>query len=978
MMKKIILLFFLVLTFAAANGQVRGKILDGGNNEPLLGATVQVKGTLRGTMVDVNGAFMIDASVGDVLEFSFVGYKSVEHVVTGPEEITITLFPDETVLDEVVVVGYGVQKRSDVTGSVASVSSRMLESRPEPNIIQSLQGAVAGLSISQTGSNAEGSNTITRIRGSKSITASNFPLVILDGIPFSGSWAEINPNDIESIEILKDASSAAIYGARGANGVILIQTKRARAGEKIVVSYDASLTTYKAINIPKMMDGPTFYERKAEAGLSFSFTEQESFDNGEWTDWVDIALRRGLNHLHNLSIRGSGEKSRYYISGSFADNRGIAVNDQFRRTTLRINFEHDAGKYFTIGTSTQFGYYDRSGKEADFSEAYQLNPLGQAYTETGELRLQTWEDNNYAKNPLSSLNEIDNDYKNSLITNNYLLVRLPIDGLSYKLNTGYTFDTYTVQNYQGRNTYEGALANGILNISNRFDIEWIVENILSYNKNFGKHTLFLTALYSAQMNRIERNSIEASDFPNDVMTFYQPDKGGLLQASASQSRSGHLSQMGRVNYSYDSRYLFTATMRRDGYSAFGDDRKYGLFPSVAVGWNIMNESFFRDAGLDEKINNLKLRLSWGKNGNEAISPYASLPVLRSIDYLTDNYAPAFGFYPSQLGSPLLGWETTTSINAGVDYGFLKNRIRGSLEYYRSNTFDLLLSKTIPSINGTSTIIENIGSTESTGIEFQISSVNMSKSIFGWATDFNIVRDNTVLADVGLYGEDGVPIDDIASLWFIGYPVSVNYDYEFDGIYQEGEVPPDAPFNSQPGFIRYKDQDEDGNITPEEDLVIIGSREPAFTAGMNNRFTFGNFTLSVFLNAKVGETRSNWLLGVHTLSFRRNQYDKEFWSPDNPINTYPANIPDGQVNPARMSFYQRTDFLRVQDINLNYRVPQDVVGRVGLQNLEVYANVKNLLTFTNWVGLDPEFVTSGVRQRAIPQTRQFLFGFRTRF
>ena len=977
-MKRTIVIFFLLISFTLVKGQVRGKVMDGESNKPFIGVAVQVKGTLKGTYTDESGAFRIDAAKGEILKFSFIGYRTIEQAVRDTGELLITLYPDETILDEVVVVGYGVQKRSDVTGAVASINTKTLQERAEPNLIKSLQGAIAGLTVDIIGSNAEGSNTLTRIRGSNSITASNFPLVILDGIPYNGSWSEINPNDIESIEVLKDASSSAIYGARGANGVILIQTKKVRSGEKFTVSYDASITSYKAINIPKMMDGPTFYERKAEAGMVFSLTEQQSHDAGEWTDWVKIALRNGFNHQHNLTLRGAGSTSRYFISGNLTNNRGIALNDNFRRTSLRINFEQDAGKYIVFGTNTTYGFFDRSGKEANFSDAYQLNPLGKPYTETGEIRLQTWEDNSYARNPLSSLNEINNDVKNSFITNNYLVVNFPVKGLSFKLNTGYTYDTYLVQNYQGRNTYEGAQANGMLDINNRSDVDWIVENILSYNRTFGPHNIFLTGLYSAQKTRTESSSITSSDFPNDVMTFYQPNKGNLLQATASQRQSSHISQMGRINYSYNSRYLLTATVRRDGFSAFGNDKKYGLFPSLALGWNIMNESFFQNAGLDQFINNLKLRLSWGRKGNEAITPYSTLPVLRSINDLTDDHTPAFGFYPSQLGNPLLGWETTTSANIGIDFGFLKNRIKGSVEYYQSNTSDLLLSRTIPSINGTSTILQNIGETRGNGIEFQISSNNITGIKFNWSTDFNIVHYNNTLVDVGLYDENGKPIDDIASLWFIGYPVNVNYDYVFDGIYQEGEVPPDAPFNSQPGFIRYKDLNKDGFITPEKDKKVIGSQIPAFTAGLNNTFTYGDLTMSVFLTGKVGETRSNWMLETHSLSYRRNQYDKNFWSPDNPINTYPANVPDGSVNPARMNFYQRTDFLRVQDINLSYRVPKGLINRLGIDKLDVYFNVKNLLTFTNWIGLDPEFVTSGTRQRAIPQTRQFVFGFRSGF
>jgi TonB-linked SusC/RagA family outer membrane protein len=830
-MKKLLLVLpaclILLMLMASSHGQaqVSGIVTDK-QGEPLIGVNVFETGTLSGTVTDLDGSFSLDAEMGSTLVFSYIGMKSKE-VVVESAFMRIEMEDEASSLDEVVVVGYGVQKRRDVTGAVVSIGEKTFENRPAPNIIQSLQGTVAGLSVSALGSNAEGSEFQTRIRGSNSITASNTPLIVLDGVPFGGRFSEISPNDIQSIEVLKDASSTAIYGSRGANGVILIQTKRGRKGEKVTINYDANMAVTQAINIPKMMDGPTFYQRKLEAGGDFTLTENEMFAEGGSTDWLDLILRNGFNQSHNLSLRGAGEQTRYYISGSYAKNDGIALNDQFQRATVRVNFEQDFGDFLTIGTNTQFGHFDRSGKEANFDDAFLMNPLGKPYTENGDLRLLVWEDPIYGRNPLSPLNEINNDIKNSLFTNNFVNVKLPIKGLSFRLNTGYTYETFSFQNYMGRNTFEGARDNGRLEINNRYDIDWLVENILSYNRDFGKHSIFITGLYSAQSTRSERSAIEATDFPNDVLTFYQPNKGSFLVATASQTQVNNLSQMGRINYSYASRYLLTATLRRDGFSAFGEDRKFGLFPSMAVGWNITEEAFFSASRLAETIDNLKLRASWGQNGNQAISAYSTLPVLRGYDYLNDDFSPLFGFFPSRLASPFLGWETTTSTNLGLDFSLFDYRLTGSVDVYRSSTFDLLLERSIPAINGTSSIIENIGETRGYGIEFQVSSVNVRKQKFSWSTDFNFVSDRSEIINVGLFDEAGNPIDDVASTWFIGNPVSVNFDYVFDGIYQEGEVPPDAPFNSQPGYVRYKDVNGDGLITPD-DRTIIGSRIPAFT------------------------------------------------------------------------------------------------------------------------------------------------------
>ncbi|MDD2594189.1 MAG: TonB-dependent receptor [Bacteroidales bacterium] len=977
MKKRIVTLMSLLIlcTMSAFAQTVTGTVLDGANNkEPMIGVAVVVKGTNVGVETDINGQFTLPAKKGDVLVFTFIGYKTYESVINDFAPLSVTLSEDTTFLEEVVVVGYGVQKKSDVTGAVASFNKDALEERPAPNLISVLQGSVPGLKVELYGSNAEGSNNSTVIRGSNSINASNSPLIILDGSPYYFSWSELNPDDIESIEVLKDASSAAIYGSRGANGVIIITTKKGNS-DKVKINYHGYMTVLDAYSLPEMMDGDTFYYYKNEAVGDFTITERNSFLSKNYTDWVGLALRTGFNHNHTLSISGKTETNNYFVSLNATDNSGIAIGDEFGKYSGRINFEQQIGKWVKFGTTTQINYIDRSGHSVDFQSAYYMNPLAQAYDSQGNLRLQTWEATTDVTNPLCSLNDIDSDLRRSLLTNNYLEVKFPIKGLTYKLNTNLSFDSRSQKTYYGKNTWTGAKNNGLLDIYNSYSSKWLIENILSYTKEFGKHSIFLTAMYSAQHETKETNSMEGTGFGNDVLTYWQPDKATSLTADASEVTENHVSQMFRANYSYDSRYLFTFTIRNDGYSGFGEDRKYGQFPSVALGWNMVKESFIKNTAFADLFNQFKVRLSWGINGNEAIDAYSTLPKLSTRNYLSDNYTPEFGYYPTKLESPLLGWEKTQSVNFGIDYALLKDRITGTLDIYDSRTTDLLLTKTIPSINGASSIWENIGSTHSYGIEFAINSVNISTKDFTWNTNFMIAANRTRLVDVGLYDEAGNPIDDVASGYFIGWPTNCYYDYVFDGIYQIGETDAMTPLNSKPGYVRYKDLNGDGDITPEHDQMVVGSREPKFDASITNTFRYKNVSLSIYATGRYGSITPNYLLNSHTEGYRINLFHRAFWTETYPNNVYPSNTKDASSNPKRVQFYRNADFIKIKDITLSYRLPEKTVKMLNLSKLEVYANVKNLYTFTNWVGLDPEFVGSSGRQRNIPQTRQYTIGLK---
>ncbi|MFB9057370.1 SusC/RagA family TonB-linked outer membrane protein [Mariniflexile ostreae] len=960
---------FMTLTGYAQNKNISGNV-TGEDGIPLPGVSILVKGTTTGTMSDFDGNYSLKAKPNAIVVFSYVGMESQEVLVGSKTTINIALKSSQIGLDEVIVVGYGTQKKSDVTGSVVSVSTETLESRPRTSLEQMLQGTMAGMNISVNASNAEGSSNSMLIRGQNSISASNGPLVILDGVPYAGNLSEINPKDVGSLEVLKDASAAAIYGSRGANGVILITSKKGKEGQ-MKVNYSVSTTFNQPVNIPRLMDGKTFYEAKVDRGLSTSFVEDESYAAGVNTNWVDLATRTGQTLQHDLSFLGGSEKTKYYVSLSYLNSEGVSLGDDFKRYTLRLNLDHKLLPWITYSTSTQYGYYDRSGNNASFSRAFSMNPLGVAFNEDGTQTLETWDDGVFVENPLSGLLYDNSDITRRFTSNNSILIEAPfVKGLSYKLNTGYDYRSRLVQTYRGRNTRAGLRVGGSLDLANEYDEDWLVENIISYKNTFGKHSIFLTGLYSAQSEWFENHDVSAEGFPNDVMTYYQANKASLIEPTAVYNKRTHLSQMFRANYVFDSRYLLTLTTRRDGYSAFGSDSKFGVFPSAALGWNISNENFLKNSNT---INNLKLRLSYGKSGNEAVGAYSTLPTLSSVDYVDDNDGTLFGFYPSRLGDPSLGWETTVSFNAGLDFGLFKNRVKGLIDVYSSKTTDLLLRKSISNVNGTGSITQNIGETSNKGIEFQISTVNVRNNNFQWKTDFNIAHYNTEIVNVGLTDAEGNYIDDVGNKWFIGQPINVNYDYVFDGIYQEDTAgTPQGDVDA--GDIRYLDVDGDGDIDPD-DKQVIGRRIPDFIAGLTNTFKYKNWSFSFFLNMVSGITQSNTLLYTQDNDLRENRYNVAFWTPENKSNTYPRNDRTASVNQRSMGFYRSTDFIRLQDVTLNYQFPSETLKKLKIENLELFANIKNLYTKTDWIGLDPEFSNSASQQTAVPQTTSFLLGLK---
>ncbi|WP_422082105.1 SusC/RagA family TonB-linked outer membrane protein [Ulvibacterium sp.] len=952
-----------------AQVQVTGEITDV-DGAPIPGATVIEKGTNNGVAADFDGNYSIAvSSYSSTLVFSSVGFAPKEELVGQRSRINIVLLEDSQRLDEVVVVGYGTQKKSDVTGAVASFSAADIEEQgPKINVLQSLQGSLAGLNVSQVSNNASQDDFNITIRGVNSITANNQPLIVLDGVPYSGGFNEIEQSDIQSIEVLKDASSSAIYGARGANGVILITTKKGKTG-KPQITYNGSYGIQELYNLPPIMSGEEYWEfaneRVGSDQVNSFPTLVENFNAGRSVDWVDLVTRSGQQHRHALKFSGGSDYVNYFLSAALTDVTGVAIGDDFQQVVARANISIKPLEWLEIGTNTQYTFQDNSGVPPDlsgnFTGAFFANPLTNAFDENGEIQLIPWPEEPLFGNPLANQNVIDDDIDRRLFSNNYVLIKLPfIDGLSYRLNTGYSIATRALGRFWGSNTIEGFRNQGQARTLNSEETDVLLENIIVYDKTFGKHNLNLTGLLSTQEIRREVRDVFSQRFPTEVLTYYQHDVAEVIVPNNTFSEQKFVSQMGRINYNFDSRYLLTGTIRRDGYSGFGQNNKFGTFFSGALGWNIHNEKFLEEI---ENINQLKLRLTYGENGNQAIDPFQTVSRLNERNYLGGSgNTTAPGYFPGTLATPGLTWETSKSLNAGIDFALFKNRISGSLDVYTTDTEDLLLERSISSVHGISNVTQNIGKTSNQGIEFLLNTININSEDFSWSTNFNIASNRNEIVD--LYG-DGT--DDINNGWFIGESIDVNFDFLFDGVWQVGEDNSLQP-DSQPGDVKIRDVNGDGVIDPD-DRTFIGQRNPKYIAGLTNSFRYKNLSLSFSLFTQQGVTRVNPLYDTDIvfLDARLNTIMLNRWSEDNPINSYPANR--NGTNPFDVRFYQDASFVRLRNITLAYDLPKDLLDKMGVSNLRIYANANNPFTFTDWEGLDPELVS----QRDVPINRTITLG-----
>ena len=966
----LVLVIFFGFTSLKAQKIITGKIYSS-EGQILSGATVNVTGSKLKTTSKEDGSYSITIpnGVSDILTFTYVGYINLSIDTKKDLFEKIILQRDESALNDVVVVGYGSQKKRDVTGAVVSLSKDRLAQLPNTNIAQALQGALPGIQINTNSGGAEGNDVSIVIRGRKSISASNGPLIVWDGIPYDGGISELNPNDIESIEVLKDASAAAIYGARGSNGVIIVTSKQGKKG-KLNITYDGSYGSQEITNKPELLTGTQFYDFKKNrlnAPNVISPAEQAIYDAGKFVDWYSLATQKGSRSQHSISVAGGSDKVSFYFGGTFLDVDGVAVNDRFKRYSLRPNLDIKVTPWLTIASSTQFSLQNRDGLPVEFQDSRNtggganfFNPLSAPYNADGSIALYAYADYPPSRNPLSSLLVKNNDNSYRVFTSNSVKIDMPfIIGLSYKLNTGVEYENTVRKTYSGRDVAAGFEAGGLATNYSSVTKNLTVENIVNYTREFGKHAINTTLLYSSQSNEFDRDQLNGQGFPNDVLTNYQMASATLLTPSAVYFKQNLLSQMGRLNYGFDGKYLLTLTARRDGFSGFGTTKKYGVFPSAAVAWNIHKESFFKNSAV---INNLKLRASYGVNGNQAVSAYSSLAGLSSAPYLTGSTVLP-GYVPNGLANEQLGWESTKSLSLGLDFGILKNRIQGSIDYYSAKTSDLLLNRAIPSVQGFTRILQNIGKTANTGIELGLTTINVQNKDFTWSTNLNLSKNNNKIVD--LYGDGR---DDVANSWFIGQPINVIFGLKNDGVFKsQQEVDASVQKTAKPGWVKVANMNKDTLINAN-DRTIIGNEDPNLIWGITNTFKYKRLSLLIFVHGVSGVTRRNPFEDDNVFTdTRRNTTLKDWWSVSNPNGSHFAN--DANANPLGVNFYENASFLRLKDLSISYELPMKGLSRLNINSCKFYLTGRNLITISEFYALDPELTN----QYGLPLQKEFVFG-----
>jgi TonB-linked SusC/RagA family outer membrane protein len=956
---------------------ITGRINSAEDESGLPGVNVIVKGTSLGTVTDVNGQYSIDVEQeGAVLVFSSVGFVTQEIIVGNRSVIDLTMLTDITALEEIVVVGYGTQEKSDLTGAVVRADIESFRESPNVNVAQSLQGSVPGLNIGQT--DAAGANPSISIRGATTINGNQDVLIVLDGIIYTGGLNDLNPNDIESVDVLKDPSSMAIFGAQAANGVILITTKSAGKSGKPVFNLTSSYTTQNPSNQLSVFDREGFIDKSFDVDWEISFEPPEytqlkpgwdygdivtdpelrnGYEQGYDYDWWDEATNPGFITAHNLSVQGRSGDVSYYMAGGYTKQKGYIINDEFERITTRINLENAIFDWFKIGAQTFGTFSDYSGDSPALGSLTVMTPLVRPYDENGEIILNPNGAN--ISNPFLNSAADDFDKRNSLFGNFYLDIDIPfIDGLNYRLNYGHN---YRWNRRYNSNVYDNGASGGATKTNNHA-YDWTLDNILNYKKVFADiHGLDVTLVAGRRERQYEQTLAEGINYNNLRLSYNDLSLAAIQNIYSSAWNESYLYQMARINYELNYKYLITATVRRDGFSGFAENEKNALFPSLGLGWILSEENFLEN----EWLNNLKLRASYGSNGN-LVDRYSSLARLSSFPAYVfgDGGTTEFGQQVTSLANPNLTWETTTGFNFGLDFSVMNSRLSGSIDYYTTITSDLLFRVSIPEITGFNQIISNVGEVANRGVELQLNSIVIQNNEFSWNLNFNISSNrNRIQSLIGLDADgDGQEDDLTASGLFIGESIQSIYDYESEGIIQLGD---DVPPGFFVGTHRIVDQTNDDFIDPN-DRVILGREEPAYQFGLLNEFNYKQFTFRFFINSiqggKDGYLGRNMLDGFGIGdNIRRNNMWREFdyWTPSNPDARYRRLDQSPGVD---YTYYGDRSFVRLQDVTLAYNFKSELVEKIGLNNAKLYVSGKNLVTLTNWEGWDPEtgdgFANSG--------------------
>lgn len=1017
--KSLKLLFLLCMVPLWAFGQsitVKGVVKDTAG-EPVIGASVVEKGTTNGIITDFDGNFELKVSSNAVLSITFVGYQSQEIPVNGKTSFNVTLKEDTELLDEVVVIGYGTARSSDVTGSISSMRGDKLREVPATNITYALQNRVAGVDMSQT-SSQPGATTQIRIRGTRSLTASNDPLIVLDGIPFAGNISDINPNDIKSMDILKDASSTAIYGSRGANGVILITTNKGIQESPAKFNYNGYVGLKTVFSEYPMMDGPTFAKMREYAGL-YSNSLDESNDVN--TDWQDLMYRNGYVTSHDISVNGGTKGGNYSFGLGYYQDQGVIPTQKYTRYSLRGSIEQKLGDILRVGLTTNSNYNITNGTQVGIYNVLTMTPIANPYNEDGSLKRSiTLPNDSYYTITRDVVENLDDSWVNdrtAIGTYNNFFAELScpwVEGLKYRMNLGLNYRSSKVGAFTG----EGVTSTTVdtpstASLQHEETVNWAVENLLTYDRTFNdKHRLNVVGMFSAEETTYSKSHIAARDIPAEYMQYYNLGQAaGTITVNPGNwnyQRYGLMSYMARAMYTYDNRYMFSATVRSDASSRLAKGHQWHTYPAVSVGWNIKEESFMDNV---KWLDQLKIRAGYGQTSNQAVNPYSTLGSLSTRPY---NFGPtgyATGYYVSSLPNAELGWEYSSTWNFGLDFTLFQGRLSGTLEYYIQKTNNLLQSVNLPGTTGVGSYMANVGKTQNKGIEFTINGTILD-NYNGWTWDasLNIYSNKNEITELASGAEK-----DEANWWFVGHPIDVIYDYEKLGLWNADD--PDAQYlqilepGGNLGMIKVKytgERNPDGSPTRAigaEDRQILDTN-PKFQGGFSTRVAYKGFDLNIIGAFKYGGILISTLHSssgyLNMLSGRRGNVDVDYWTEENTDAKYPK--PGGIMSSDNPKYgstlgYFDASYWKIRTITLGYTFDnqkQKWLRDLGVDNLRAYFTVQNPFVicspFHKETGLDPETnsyanenvaVASGPSRLLTvgtnsPSTRNYLFGISLTF
>lgn len=989
--------------------KVNGRIVDE-NGKPLSGVSVVVQGSKGGTATNESGDFELTIPDKALLLVSYVGYVSQTVKTDGQSIFNLVLVvdPNKSNLNEIVVIGYGTTKRKDFTGAVSSVKmeNSPLSLMPNLNALEALKGNVSGLNIGAV--NEAGGQPSVLIRGQRSISGNNDPLILLDGVIYLGSISDINPNDIASYDILKDAVSAAAYGSRSANGIIAITTKKGKAG-KPVINFKSDAGVQKWQNKPVLMKGAEWISvvnarnRYAVGSTNWMQAgELANYNAGNETVWLDKTTQSGVTQDYQMSVSGAAQNINYYLSTSFNDNKGIVVGDLFNRVSVFGKINAKVTSWLELGVDANYSIRDYSGLAANISSSQLMSPYGVVYRDD-QGNLEKYPYTQSLINPLWGVS--DGTVKNKDITNNFRLnvygvVNVPwVKGLSYRVNLLSNLDKRQSGNFTYENFYikegagitgrydpaavQGLLANANGNIDNSTTTSYVFDNILAYERSIKKHRINATLVATRDHRKFEDLNATGSNFTangNTTLGYYGLSKSTIQKVILNNDERSNVGYLARVNYAYNDKYYLTGSLRRDGASVFGAEKIWANFGAIGGAWKISGEEFLRNF---TPLNNLKLKVSWGQNGNQGLSPYATLSQVQNsaagnarYEFSNAQGTINYGLVQTTLGNPTLGWEKTTAVNYGFESGWLNNRLFVDLDLYTSKTTDQIFVRNIPIMTGFNTQLASLGEVANTGIELTVRTVNVQKKNIDWSSGLTFWKNNNKL--VHLYREDkngdGIEDDDIANNFFIGKSLGAIYGYQQNGIVQTGDAAYITMTGAAAGSPKYIDQNNDGKIDAN-DRTIIGYTKENFRLNLSNTVRYKQLELYVMVSGIFGgnntylQSNTSAYMTSGTGRFNDNTISKPYWTTENASNIYPSAYFSGD---SRFLGLQSRAFLRIQDISLAYAVDTKWMKAAHINSMKLFIGIKNLTRFTNWVGGDPETGTT-VQSNTFPVATTYSFG-----